>query len=374
MDKEDTFPATEPDEPLMPALATPAFAGQYPAGTDMLWGPYGMRAGWSLLLFFLLAVLLGIILFVGLFKATGRFSAFQREAQQARIAAAHAKAAHQHYLAPPIRVSDTLLSEMAEVGAVLLAAFALTFPEKRRIGVYGLGRRHLGDVLPGAACGTVAISLLVALLWGLHLLVFDGRLLRGGSALRYGTSWLAVFALVGLLEEFFFRGYIQFTLMRGVLGLGARISPAHGRLAAFWVAAVIWSLLFSLTHLYNAGEDPMGIVMVFGAGMLFSYALWRTGSLWWGVGFHTAWDWGQSFLFGVPDSGALSAGRLFATHARGNPLLSGGTTGPEGSVYVVPVLLLVGLVIRLHPMREQPPVEPELLPGTSPYLSPRVIP
>ena len=33
--------------------------------------------------------------------------------------------------------------------------------------------------------------------------------------------------------------------------------------------------------------------------MVFCLSLWRTGSLWWAVGFHAAWDWAQSFLYGV---------------------------------------------------------------------------
>lgn len=355
------MPSTQPDEPVIPALATPSFAQEMQPATDALRGPYGLRAGWGLLLFFVLTALLGFMLFVGLFKATGKLAPFLAESAQARAAAAHAKALHQPAQAPPIGVSSTALSEVAEAGAVLLAAFGLSFLEGRRFSAYGLGRRYLKDLLPGSLCGLVAISVLVALLRALHLLVFDGRLLNGANVLRYGAEWLAAFVLVGIFEEFFFRGYIQFTLMRGLLGVGARLSAAHAQRAAFWMAAVVWSLLFSLTHLGNTGEDPFGIVMVFVAGILFSYALWKTGSLWWGVGFHLTWDWGQSFLFGVPDSGGLSAGRLFATHATGNPLLSGGLTGPEGSVFVFPVLMLVALVLRFHPRRALPPVEPESL-------------
>ncbi len=180
----------------------------------------------------------------------------------------------------------------------------------------------------------------------LHLLTFDGQLLHGAAIARYGLGWLATFALVGLFEEFLFRGYIQYTLTRGLLSLARRIAPAHERAAAFWMSAVIWSLLFFCVHMGNAGEDPVGLAMVFVAGIVFSYALWRTGSLWWGIGFHMTWDWAQSFLYGVPDSGILSQGRLFATHATGRPLLSGGPAGPEGSILVLPILLLV---CRGHP-------------------------
>jgi len=31
-------------------------------------------------------------------------------------------------------------------------------------------------------------------------------------------------------------------------------------------------------------------------GLLFSYSLWRSGSLWWAIGAHASWDWAQSFL------------------------------------------------------------------------------
>ena len=71
-----------------------------------------------------------------------------------------------------------------------------------------------------------------------------------------------------------------------------------------------------------------------------------------------AWDWAQSFLYGVPDSGGLVQGRLFATHALGNPLLSGGTDGPEGSVLCIPILLLVILVLVFFTRpSSQPPLE-----------------
>jgi hypothetical protein len=36
---------------------------------------------------------------------------------------------------------------------------------------------------------------------------------------------------------------------------------------------------------------------------------------------------------------------LFATHPLGKPILSGGTTGPEGSIIILPVLALVILII-----------------------------
>lgn len=259
----------------------------------------------------------------------------------------------------------------------LLAAFGISFLERRRFWVYGMGRPHFLDILPGAAVGLLAMGLLVGGLRALHLIVFDGQLDHGGAIVRYGLGWLVFFFLVGVGEEFLFRGYLQFTLMRGLLGLARRIAPGGARPVAYLLAGTLTSLLFFAVHTTNTGENKTGLLGVFLAGVLFCYALWRTGSLWWGIGFHATWDWSQSFLYGTADSGLVSAGRLFSTHPVGNPLLSGGAAGPEGSLLLIPVLLLVMLALRFWPKAEQPPLEPELLPdvgrtAAAPSLSTRI--
>lgn len=349
-----------PEAPLVPA---PLFPSPEPAGPGVLVGPLGLRAGWGLLVYVLLAALLGTALFLGLFRATGQLKPFQAQARETRAAAAQAKAERRRAPAPvkPMQPVVTGLFEVAQGGAVLLSALALSFIERRRFRVYGLELRRLRDAAAGAGWGLTAMVLLIAALRGFHLLAFDARLLPGVAAVRFGAEWLLIFLLVGLFEEFLFRGYLQFTLMRGLLGLARRIAPGRERLVAFSLSALVWSGLFLLAHTGNTGETAVGLVVVFLAGIVFSYALWRTGSLWWGIGAHMTWDWAQSFLFGVPDSGTLAAGRLFQTHPLGPVWLSGGVDGPEGSILVIPAMLLLLLAIRLRRPGPQPPVEPETL-------------
>jgi membrane protease YdiL (CAAX protease family) len=178
--------------------------------------------------------------------------------------------------------------------------------------------------------------------------VFDARLLYGRSALRYGLIWLGGFLLVGLLEESARSGYLQFTLTRGLSGIYRRLFGAtHANALAFWTAATILSFLFGYDHRANPGESPLGLLSAGLAGFLFCLSLWRTGSLWWAIGFHASWDWAQSFLYGVADSGLMVQGHLFATHPVGRPYLSGGLTGPEGSLYLLPVILLAVAIIVL---------------------------
>jgi hypothetical protein len=79
--------------------------------------------------------------------------------------------------------------------------------------------------------------------------------------------------------------------------------------------------------------------------LVFSLSLWRLGHLWWAIGFHMSWDWAESYFYGTPDSGAVSVGRLMEAHPHGALLLSGGATGPEGSVWAGVIILLAAILV-----------------------------
>jgi hypothetical protein len=70
-----------------------------------------------------------------------------------------------------------------------------------------------------------------------------------------------------------------------------------------------------------------------------------TGSAFWALGFHAAWDWAETFFYGTADSGLEGKGHLFSAVPAGNPLLSGSTDGPEGSLLVFGVILLLFLLV-----------------------------
>lgn len=89
------------------------------------------------------------------------------------------------------------------------------------------------------------------------------------------------------------------------------------------------------------GESTLGIVEVGVGGLVFCLSLWYTKSLWWAIGFHAGWDWGQSYVYGTPDRGWVMQGHLLASHPSGSPLWSGGTAGPEGSLLILPFVTLM---------------------------------
>lgn len=318
-----------------------------------------MRAGWGIAIFIAMAVALMVIGGIPALLATGKMQ---------EVMAAHMYA-QAHPNLPHLKVEIPFVPQLVTISdgisffGLLGVCWFFHKAERRPLRAYGIGGYRVRDIMPGAFWGLFMLSAVVGVLKASHLIVFEGINVHGAAAIGWGLAWLIAFALVGLCEEYTFRGYIQYTLMRGVMGLAESISPTNARTVAFWIAGLATSILFTLAHMRNGGENVFGLVQVFLAGATFVYALWRTGSLWWAIGFHMTWDWAQSFLFGTADSGNLSVGRLFLTHPQGNTLLSGGSAGPEGSIFASVALLLTLLVIHfqkpgMQPSLEQEPREP----------------
>src|SRR5205814_2065388 len=85
-------------------------------------------------------------------------------------------------------------------------------------------------------------------------------------------------------------------------------------------------------------------------GLFLCLTLRRTGALWFAVGFHTSWDWGETYFYSVPDSGQVFPGHLMNSTFHGPQWLSGGPVGPEGSVLVFVVIAITWLAFdRVHP-------------------------
>lgn len=225
--------------------------------------------------------------------------------------------------------------------ATLAATVAMGLLERRPIGGYGLpvagafGKRFWQGATWGIAI-VVATILLIRLFGGFS---FGELALHGTAVWSYALIWGVTFVSVGFLEEYLFRGYAQFTLS---MGLG------------FWPAATMLSAAFGALHLGNRGEDKIGALSVFVVGMFFCLTLRRTGNLWLAVGLHAAFDWGETFLFSVPDSGLVAPGHLLNSSLHGPAWLTGGSVGPEGSVMVFVVLAVAAVIFsRVYPARDE---------------------
>ena len=234
---------------------------------------------------------------------------------------------------------NLLLSEASNLVGVFAAAAALSQLEHRSFADYGLPARGAFGKLfwQGAAFGLTEISAVIGAIAILGSYHFGSLAIHGVDVLRWAAFWGAFFVLVGLYEEFAYRGYVQFTLAQAV---------------KFWPAAVLLSVAFGLVHKANPGESKVGLAGVMLTGLFWCFTLRRTGSLWFAVGMHASFDFGETFLYSVPDSGFLFPGHLSNATLAGPIWLTGGSAGPEASVCDFIVLLLFFYVFhRLHPAR-----------------------
>ena len=112
-------------------------------------------------------------------------------------------------------------------------------------------------------------------------------------------------------------------------------------------ASWVTSTAFGFIHTTNNGENWIGIFAAAFIGFVFCVSVRVTGSAWWAIGCHAAWDWAETYFYGAIDSGMQPTGHYLTTSPSGNALWSGGTDGPEGSLLVlgVTLLLLVALIL-----------------------------
>ena len=226
---------------------------------------------------------------------------------------------------------DSSVSEGALFLIPSIAALIMARIEHRKYGDYGLPARSAfrKDFWIGTLIGFLAISGCLLGIFAFHGFHLTGLAIHGSTMVSATAAWGATFVLVGLAEEFCFRGYLQFTLTTGM---------------GFWPSAILLSALFGAAHMGNPGETKFGLFLVVLFGLLFCLFLRRRGNLWWAVGFHAGWDWGQTFFYGVPDSGIAPYHNLFGSTFNGPQWLTGGSVGPEASVFTPIVLGVVAII------------------------------
>ena len=213
-----------------------------------------------------------------------------------------------------------LISEIVNLVSLAIALAVMARIERRTFADYGL--RRAGDsvrrLCEGVAWGLAMVTAMVLLQRAENVFDFGTLALSGSEASKMGLLWGAATLLVGFFEEIFFRGYIQYTLASGM---------------GFWRAAAVSSLIFGASHI--AGDSFyswQGLISATLAGLLFCMILRRTGSLWMAIGFHSAIDFAETFVFSPPTSKLQTASHLLNCSQYGSVWLTGGSVGPEASL------------------------------------------
>jgi hypothetical protein len=181
----------------------------------------------------------------------------------------------------------------------------------------------------GALLGFASISGLLVAMRAVGVFHFGSVALHGADVWKWAAVYALVFILVALREEFRARGYGLFTLSAGI---------------GFWPAAIVSAAYFGYSHHGNSGEDWIGLFNAAAFGLLTCFLLRRSSNLWMPIGLHMAFDWGETYFYGVADSGQTTPGHLLNSSSSGPAWLSGGTVGPEGSVLCTLLIVVLWLI------------------------------
>ena len=111
----------------------------------------------------------------------------------------------------------------------------------------------------------------------------------------------------------------------------------------FWLAVIVNSVFFGAIHLGNDGISALAIVDLVVTGFLFTAMIYYFDSLWMAMAAHAGWNFTQSILAGLPNSGMVvpySVFKLDAATAR-DSFFYNVAFGVEGTVPAIAIQVVV---------------------------------
>ncbi|MEU1500448.1 type II CAAX endopeptidase family protein [Streptomyces sp. NPDC005732] len=228
-------------------------------------------------------------------------------------------------VAGPNPFLSLIAGAVVAVGALKVYAVAVRVVEGR-----GLPELDPTTTVSGLRNGTLAGLLLFSTTIAL-IALSGGYGTKGGVSVGGAVAVLGTMAGVAVVEELLFRA-IVFRLVEQLVG-------TRGVLA-------LTALLFGGLHLVNSGATVWGaLAIAVEAGLMLGAAYAATRTLWLPIGLHFGWNFAESGLFGTTVSGndGAPAGLVHGVLS-GPTAVTGGTFGPEASVFAIIVCAVPTLV------------------------------
>jgi hypothetical protein len=270
-----------------------------------------LRAGWRLLIQFLLYIVLSVVLFI---IASGL-------GLGGSIAS----------------ILDQIINLVAVTGSVYIARRWLDKKSFESLGLK-LNQQSFTDILAGIGITFVQMGFIYVVMFGLGWLTFTGFAWEFdpiSTVISNVLIFFIVFIFVGWNEELLSRGYHLQTIASGI--------------NLFW-GVIISSVIFGWLHLGNPNASWVAVAGIFFAGIFLAYGYVRTRQLWLSIGLHIGWNFFEGVVFGFPVSG-LDIYPLTRIDVTGPVLWTGGAFGPEAGLIVLPSLILGALLIYLFTMK-----------------------
>jgi membrane protease YdiL (CAAX protease family) len=240
------------------------------------------------------------------------------------------------YAAQPVKAVLHIIA-LAIAGFAVYLGYA-HFVEQREpseLALPGMGRELGIGLLVGA--GLYAACEMILMVLGIYRI--DGL-----NPVSYMVPAIAMALSSSVFEELLFRG-VLFGSLETWFGS--------------WVALVVSSLVFGLTHLMNPQGTVEGALFIaVEAGVLLAAAYMLTRRLWLSIGFHMAWNYTQSAIFSGIVSGNDAQQGLIRSTMKGPDWLTGGSFGVESSVLALLLCTTAGIVMLVMAARRGKIVAP----------------
>jgi uncharacterized protein len=225
--------------------------------------------------------------------------------------------------------------------AALVAGLILTTRlEGRPPGALGFAwhRGAIREISGGLLLGGVLIAVAVALLVGTGSAYFVADDGTWTEYTRVLVTTLLFFWIAAAWEELIFRGYPFQALVDGI---------------GVWPAILISSALFAALHGWNPNVNWLALGNIFLAGILLALAYLRTRSLWFATAVHAGWNWTMAGVFDFPVSGLTGFETpIYDVVETGADVWTGGEFGPEAGIVGTLVLLAgTGWLLRSRRIR-----------------------
>jgi membrane protease YdiL (CAAX protease family) len=249
----------------------------------------------------------------------------------------------------------SFIPNMMEAWIVLLASVLLaTFIMLRRVddrawSTIGLGRANAAPSVMtlGLIVGALGILIPSGALLAAHWLQVAPPARADGSSLRFGIGTALLFLPQSLSEELLSRGY-AFSAVREAIG-------------PVW-ALVLSSLVFGGLHLYNPGANARSFAIVVLAGVWLGSIVVLTRSVYAAWMAHFAWNAGIVSVLHAPVSGIPFPAPDYTIVSNGPEWATGGSWGPEGSVFAA-IAMLASIYVVYRWTRARGIGAPELAHG-----------
>jgi uncharacterized protein len=228
-------------------------------------------------------------------------------------------------------MQNNSLSILIIVGFNFISSLLLVFLFRKfidRKSIYSLGwdfGNYKIHAMVGFLAGIATLGLGTFILIALKNLHFTGWNVDGKEIIfSFG-----IMVFVAIAEELMFRGYILNNLLQSTNK---------------YTALLISALLFAIAHNANPNFSWLSFLNIFLAGLFLGINYIYTQNLWYAVMLHFSWNFFQGPVLGYDVSG-LKFESIFIQETSGNPLITGGAFGFEGSVIASVVMVLFTVVL-----------------------------